>query len=180
MKSKIREQIKAKRDSLSKEELLHLSKLVIENLSSIDDFNKRNNIMFYISKDNEVHTHNIIKSLMKKKKIIVPITDKNSLIASELTDFSNLKLGPFSVLEPTTIKEISPDDIDIVIIPGVAFDRNGNRVGYGKGYYDIFLKKTNALKIALAFDFQVVDKIETSTHDVSVDIIVTEKEIIKI
>ncbi len=182
MKQKLREIILEKRNSLTKEDILKKSNKIMEKLFSLPEFKKAKKIMFYVSKDNEVFTHNMIKELINKKKILVPVTDyeNKNLIISELKNFSDLEPGYYGVLEPKKIKKVNPKDIDIVIVPGVVFDKKGNRIGYGKGYYDIFLKKTKAFKIGLAFDFQVVEEIKKEEFDVAIDIIVTEKEIIKV
>lgn len=180
MKEKLRQEILEKRNLLERKEVIKKSKKIIRKLKSLKEFKKAKTIMFYVSKDNEVFTHDIIKKMIGRKEIIVPVTDfKNkALILSELNDFSELEPGYYSVLEPKNVKEVSIDEIDIVIVPGVVFDKKGNRIGYGEGYYDIFLKRTKALKIGLGFDFQIVDKIETERYDIPVDVVVTEKEII--
>ncbi len=182
MKQKLREAILEKRNSLTKEEIKKKSNIIRGKLFSLPKFKKAETVLFYVSKDNEVYTHDMIRDLLGKKKIIVPVTDlKNKdLILSELNDFSDLEPGYYGVLEPKKIKKVSPSGIDIVIVPGIAFDRKGNRIGYGVGYYDIFLKKTKALKIGLAYDFQIVDEIKTEDFDVSVDVVVTDKEIIRV
>jgi len=181
MKKELREIILEKRNSLDKKYVLEKTKKIKETLFSLQEFKKAKTIMFYVSKDNEVYTHDMIKELFGRKKIIVPVTDfkNNGLILSELNDFSEMEPSYYGVLEPKKIKKVNPKEINIVIVPGVAFDKKGNRIGYGKGYYDIFLKKTKALKIALAFDFQVEDKIKSEDIDVPMDMIITEKEIIK-
>ncbi len=179
MKDKLRKEILEKRNLLDKKELLKKSKKIIRKLKSLKNFKKAKTIMFYVSKDNEVYTHDIIKKSLKKKKIIVPVTDfKNKdLVPSELNDFSELEPGYYNVLEPKNVKEVDVNEIDIVIVPGVVFDKNGNRIGYGEGYYDKFLKKTKALKIGLAFGFQVVDEIESEETDVPVDLIISESNL---
>ena len=77
------------------------------------------------------------------------------------------------------IKKISIDEVDLIIVPGVGFDSCGNRIGHGKGYYDKLLKNSKASTIGLAFEFQVIEKIPSEKHDVSIDMIVTEKRILR-
>ncbi|CUS91999.1 5-formyltetrahydrofolate cyclo-ligase, partial [Candidatus Kryptonium thompsonii] len=91
---------------------------------------------------------------------------------------SELKKSTFGILEPEKIREVGLSEIDLVLVPAIAVDRFGNRIGFGAGYYDKFLSQVNCPKIALVYDFQIVDKIETSPSDVPVDFIVTETEII--
>ena len=80
------------------------------------------------------------------------------------------------------IREFNPDKLDLVIVPGIAFDKKGHRIGYGYGYYDRFLKtiKKKAVKIGLAFDFQLIESIPEEEHDVPMNIVVTDKEILRI
>jgi len=170
--------MKRKRDSLNKEGILEKSKKIIENLTSLEQFQFSKNIMFYVSSDSEVFTHEIIKKLIDEKNIFVPLIKNNQIQASSLNSFSELEKGKFNILEPKIQRLTDPKELDAVIVPGLAFDNNGNRIGYGLGFYDKFLKKTNALKIGLAFDLQIVDKIMVKDFDVKMDIVVTENRVI--
>lgn len=186
MKKNLKQGILSKRNALHKEEASRKSNEVKLNLYSLPEFKKAKNIMFYLSFNNEVDTHKIIKELLKNKQknIIVPYVLKNNPILqlSELHDFNELEPKTFDILEPkeSYIREFNPEKIDIILIPGVAFDLNGHRIGYGYGYYDRFLKtlKQKPVKIGLAFDFQIVDKIPEEKHDVPMDIIITDEKII--
>lgn len=188
MKQTLKQKIIEKRNLLKEEEIKEKSKKIIKNLKSLREFQEAKNILFYVSFNKEVNTQEIIKELLKikEKKTIVPFTIKNDLRLhlSELKDFIELEPRTFGILEPKEryIREFNKDKLDLVIVPGVVFDKNGNRIGYGYGYYDRFLKtiKKEILKIGLAFDFQVIDKIPEEKHDVPLNIIVTEKEIFKV
>ena len=181
-KKEIRKLLKNKRLQLSKDENLKKSKQIKNRLFLMDEFKKAKNILFYVSYNGEVFTHEAIEEALSKKIVVVPISNKNdySLIFSKLDSFNDLEEGAYGILEPKKdlIKEISIDKIDLIIIPGIGFDLRGNRIGHGKGFYDRLLKNTNALIIALAFDFQIIEKIPTENHDRSADIIITEKRII--
>ncbi len=129
--------------------------------------------MFYIAFGGEVNTAEMIREAQKIGKVIcVPICrkDKEIMQPAILEDYATLKKGPYGVYEPATEKLVKPEDLDLVIVPGLAFDKKGNRLGRGKGYYDRFLgslsDKTHS--IGLAFDFQILPLIPTTTHDVSV------------
>jgi len=103
---------------------------------------------------------------------------------SIIKNFDELEPGYYNILTPKQefIRYIDPSEIDLVIVPGAVFDREGYRVGYGGGYYDKFLSskiRKDISKIAIAFDLQIVDKVPREEHDISVDYIITEKEIIK-
>ena len=185
MKLSLKSQIFEKRNKLQKKEMQEKSNKIKQKLFSLKEFKNAKNIMFYVSTNNEVDTQKIIKELLsnKEKTIIVPYTIKGDLklYISELKNFNESKPKTFGILEPKESyqREFNPDKLDIVIVPGIAFDKNGHRIGYGYGYYDRFLKtiRKETLKIGLAYDFQLIEKIPEERHDVPVDIILTEKEI---
>ncbi len=184
MKDELRKLIKKKRNNLSKNYVFKKSLQIKKLLFNLDEFKQANTILFYISYDNEVFTHDMIKEALKNEKhVIVPISNKESrtLILSKLESWDDLKLGAYNILEPIKekIKEISYDQLDLIITPGVAFDIKGRRLGHGKGYYDSLLKQTiKTVSIGLAFEFQIIDHIPVEKHDISVDKIITEKRII--
>jgi 5-formyltetrahydrofolate cyclo-ligase len=188
MKQTLKQQIIEKRNSLKEEEIIRKSNKIKNNLFSLQEFQKAENILFYVSFNKEVNTQEIIKGLLKEKEknIIVPFTIKNDLRLhlSELKDFVELEPKTFGILEPKEkyIREFNKDKLDLVIVPGIVFDKKGHRIGYGYGYYDRFLKtiKKEIVKIGLAFDFQLIEKIPEEKHDVPLNIIVTENEIIKV
>ena len=110
--------------------------------------------------------------------MIVPkVTDKG-LICCELKDFNHMKYSCYNILEPDGSITCDIKDIDIIIVPGIAFDRSRHRIGYGKSYYDRLLKDAKCKKIGLAYDFQIVEKIPKDKWDISLDIVITDKQII--
>jgi 5-formyltetrahydrofolate cyclo-ligase len=187
MKQTLKQKILQKRKSLSKEKITEKSRLIRKNLYSLEEFKKAKNILFYVSFGNEVGTRKTIKDLLakKEKKVIVPYVLKNYPIlqVSELKDFNWLEPKTFGIPEPKElyIREFSHKKLDLVIIPGIVFDKKGYRIGYGHGYYDRFLKtlNKNVKKVGLAFELQLVDEIPEEKHDVPVDIVVTEKRVLK-
>lgn len=145
--------------------------------------------MCFVSFGSEVFTHDLIKNWIRLgKKVSVPYIEKLSngkrlMHAVRLGDFSDLrKNGSFGILEPEFHMDniVRPEKLDLVIVPGSAFDLNKNRMGYGGGFYDSFLPGTlpDCKKIAVCFDFQVLDSIPHEDCDIPVDLIVTEKRII--
>ncbi len=178
MKDEIRKKILKIRNSISTYELLERSNKIISKLELQKEFREANRILCYISFDNEVYTHGLIKKYCKSKKIAVPYISKEDIHLSYIHGWDELKAGTYGILEPSVIERAEEKEIELAIIPGIAFDRNGNRIGYGKGYFDRLLKRMNAVKIALAFDFQIVDAIATEKHDVKMDKIITDKEVI--
>jgi len=184
MKDKLRGNLKKIRMNLSKEEVFEKSEKIKKNLFEMDDFKRADNVLFYVSYDNEVITHKMIKEYLSSgKEVFVPVTDKENrcLNISRLERWGDLVVGAYDILEPKKecVKELSIDLIDLVVVPGVAFDESGNRLGHGMGYYDGFLKKSDKMvSIGLAFEFQVVDFVPFEKHDVPLDKIVTEKRVI--
>jgi 5-formyltetrahydrofolate cyclo-ligase len=185
MKEKIRKDLIEKRSKLPKRKVLERSKKISDKFFNLKEFNKATNIFFYVSYDNEVNTHNMIKKCLSLgKNVVVPICDAedSSMSLSKIEKWSDLEPGSFNILEPKMdkIREVTIYDIDLTIIPGIGFDEQGFRLGHGFGYYDKLLKdSTNAINIGLAFEIQIVEKIPIETHDLPVDLIITEKRVIK-
>jgi 5-formyltetrahydrofolate cyclo-ligase len=178
MKQKLRKQIKELRDSLSESEIKEKSAIIIKKLESLKEFKQAKTICFYVSYDNEVFTHDIIKKYLDKKTIVVPKVNGDNLLLCKIDSFDQLEKGYCNILEPKD-NDRYDGDIDVIIVPGIAFDKNLHRVGYGKGFYDDFLKGSDAKKIGLCFDLQVVDKIPRDEWDERLDMVITEKDIIK-
>lgn len=187
MKSEIRFEILNKRNAQSAEEIIRKSLFIENNLFSIEGFAKSIVCAFYASFRSEVSTYDMMSRCMDmNKRIFLPITIKPSheLIFSEIKSLNELKPNKMGIPEPgwDYIRPIELENIDSIIIPGVAFDLDGYRIGYGGGYYDRLIKKlpSKCLKIGLAFESQIIDSVPKNTYDMSVDMIVTEDRIIKI
>jgi 5-formyltetrahydrofolate cyclo-ligase len=174
IKEILRKQVLSKRESMTLEEAERRSKIIIEKLKEDKDYMKAKTVMFYVSKGREVMTHEIIKEAMKEKKVIAPKVASRGLLCCELSDFSKMNFSCYGVLEPTNEILCDLKDIDLIIVPGTSFDRNGHRIGYGKGYYDGLLKSIKAKKIGLAYDFQIIEKIPIDEWDVKVDKVITD------
>ena len=185
-KEEIRRNILKKRHSLSKNEIRNRSQQVLLHLTETLEYRNSQNILFYAATRSEVQTEEMIKIAIKMgKNIFIPIilSDCINLAVSKIFDFdTELEKGKKGILEPK--KEYNrlfpPDNIDLIIIPGVAFDLSGNRIGRGFGYYDNFLRKVRSSTkiIALAFEMQIVEKIITDKNDIPVDKIITDIRII--
>ena len=185
MKNQIRKNLILIRKKLSNKEVFEKSKKIKNRLFGLNDFNQASTILFYVSYNNEVYTHEMIKELLTgNKEIVVPIANKKnrSLTLSKLDNWDDLTIGAYNILEPKKdrINEVNLDCIDLIIVPGVGFDENGNRIGHGKGYYDKLLKNSKqATSIGLSFECQIFENIPTGKYDIPVNIIVTEKRVIK-
>jgi len=179
----LRELIKKKRRELPDSEIKKKSQKISENLFSIEELNQAQNIALYISFNNEVETKPIIEKLWKLgKNVFVPVMKEEKeehLYFSKINSFENLVETERGIFEPKEELFISPNKIELFIVPGLAFDKKGNRVGWGKGFYDRFFNfnKISAKKIGLAFEFQIVEKISHKSHDVRMGLIVTENEV---
>ena len=168
---------------MTQEEVISKSKIVTEKLLNSEWFKNSNTIMSYISIKNEIDLQEINETIIKLgKTLVLPVIDNNgeNMKSVKVDTLENLKEKKFGVMEPDFGEEIKYNEIDLVIVPGVAFDINGNRIGFGKGYYDRFLRGYNGKTIVLAYDFQVLESIETEEHDEKVEEIITELRDIKI
>lgn len=183
-KKLLRKEILDKRGKLSKNEHYINSKKIIEKIFNSSFYKSADTIMCFISFGDEVNTHEFIKkSIDESKKILVPITipETRELKLSHLKDFNELEIGHYNILTPKKefTRYTSPEEIDLIIVPGVVFDTEGYRIGYGGGYYDRFLSDLmNKPKISIAFDLQIVERVPREDFDIPVDYIYTEKEII--
>ena len=177
----LRDHARAIRASLSPAEILEKSGRICRNL--LDVLDGANPLMVYVSKPPEVHTHDLIGLLIAMgKTVVVPIIEKDTktLRLSYLDDPAVLKESTFCVPEPLGHElPARASDVKAVIIPMLAFDKKGNRLGYGSGYYDRFLSSHPHLtRIGLAFACQELEEIPADATDAGMDIIVTDTSII--
>lgn len=183
-KNLVRKKILELRCNIKDEEKIEWDQLIFASLVKSDFFIKAKKIFIYVSYKNEVDTKKIIQySLKNKKEIYVPKTylNEKNMKAIKINSLDELIVDNYGILEPKYVdKNNIGDNFDLIIMPGVAFDRCGNRIGYGGGYYDKYISKLNynVLKIALAYHFQITDSIKAECHDINVDYIITNKEII--
>ena len=181
MKKEMRKQILEKRNSLTKEEIKEKSKLIEEKLFSLPEYKKAKTVSFFVSFGSEVDTHDMIKEALKEKEVCVPVVQGDYIALSKINGLGDLdKEGKYGILEPSSIIEVDKEMVDLIIVPGVAFDKKGYRIGYGKGYYDNLLRDYKGNTIGLCFALQMIGKVPVKEHDVRVKKVITEKEIIYI
>ncbi|QSX05151.1 5-formyltetrahydrofolate cyclo-ligase [Sedimentibacter sp. zth1] len=181
-KSEIRKEILNIRKNLSVEEAVQKSAKIISKLKTTSEYNNSKTIMVYMDFKNEVNTKILIEEMFSEgKEVIIPYTDMEDvvIIPVKISDMKDLVYCKYGYLEPKIDMIKNPFDvksIDLIIIPGVVFDKNRNRVGFGKGYYDKLLvnKREDAKSIALAYDFQVLNEVPAEEHDIKMDKIITE------
>jgi 5-formyltetrahydrofolate cyclo-ligase len=186
-RNEIRNDIKQQRKSMRREEVEDKSRKIEERLFSLSHFLSASTISFYAAKkkQNEVETEQmIVHSLKKGKRVLVPITDtvRKTMLFSEVRDYSELSPRTFMIPEPAVENQrlVGAYNTDLIIVPGIAFNESGYRLGFGFGYYDKFLAG-NVLKVSqvgLAYEFQIVD-FPVKEYDIPVDLIITERRVVE-
>ncbi|MFH0838613.1 MAG: 5-formyltetrahydrofolate cyclo-ligase [Candidatus Omnitrophota bacterium] len=177
----IRKNVLRKLRNLTKEERRQKSLEIKEKLFRSRVFKNATTIMFFVSKEDEVDTFMMIRQALRMgKKVAVPVIqhNKKSLLVSEIRDMKReLVRGPYTIYQPAKefIKPMKPDELDLVLIPGIAFTKAGLRLGRGKGYFDRFLKKLpqSIERIGVSFNFQILKTLPISPHDMPVSRVLT-------
>ena len=169
MKNEIRLKIKEQLSIMSEVEKETESKQILETLENNNIFKNASNILMYWSLDNEVRTHEFINKWHTKKNIYLPVIIDNELKIKKYT--KEMVNGKYNINEP--VGEVYNASIDLVIVPGLAFDQDNNRLGRGKGYYDRLLKNLDTYKIGICFKCQLIDKIPKDKWDIKMNEIAT-------
>lgn len=176
-KKSIRLFINEQKKKLIASERKEYSEKIFEFLEQTDYFQKAHTVLCYWSMPDEVETHSYILNHLKDKEWLLPVVQNNQLEIRKFTGLEDLRQGVLHIEEP--IGPPFEGEIDLAIIPGMAFDRHGNRLGRGKGYYDQFLSQHPSLKtVAVAFHFQLVDQVPKEKWDVPMNYIITERGVI--
>lgn len=173
MKKKIRQIIKNKRLLLSQEEIKHYSINAFKKIIELEEWDKSKCIMSYLSFKGELDPDFINKeALLEGKTLLLPKinSDTKNMKAIKIENLEQTKLNDYGIEEPTGNLELNPD---LVILPSIALDREGNRIGHGGGFYDRYLEKRKVKKIGIIYDFQLLEQIEKNPHDIPVDIIIS-------
>ena len=171
-KQELRAHIKALKKQHTKEQLLEQSEMILAKLEQHPDFVKAEKVMLYSALPDEVQTQAFLEKWHLKKTIILPTVVGDDIIPVEYAKDTDFAVGDFNILEPQN--EPYTDDFDLIIVPGVAFDRKGNRIGRGRGYYDRFLcQHLDVKRIGICFDFQLVDEVPTEPLDIKMDEVIT-------
>lgn len=179
-KQELRNKIKALRKNLTKQEITEKSDVICNKLFELKKINHSKTVMVYIHAFNEVRTDKIIKKLLADgKKVCAPVTDENTktITAYYFENSDDFVKGAYGILEPPKICVADISQIDIAIIPGIAFDKYGSRLGFGEGYYDRFLSKFKGTKIGIGYKFQCEHNIECDEYDIPMNYIINEEEI---
>ncbi len=179
-KKQLRKQIRERKKEFSLSEKIELSRPVFEKIEKEELFREAKVVLLYYSMDDEVYTHDFVEKHYKTKTILLPCVDGDDLILRQYLGIESMKAGEqFGILEPVGKEFNDLEKIDLMIIPGVAFDKEKNRLGRGRGFYDRLLKTVNATKIGVCFDFQVVEQVPTEDFDVKMDVVISTTNIYK-
>lgn len=178
-KKALRTELKRKRAALQRDVWQKKSQLILHHFFHDTRLAAYQKVHCYVSMNHryEVDTHPIITQLLaQQKEVIVPITEfsNGQLIHTKLKSFEDLSENEWGVLEPNTVSQVPPDYASLILVPLLGVDEQGNRLGYGKGFYDRFLIQTKALKLGLVFEEFVLEKIPTNAFDQPLDGFITE------
>ncbi len=182
-KAAIREQ--ARKNRIAQKDKEAVSRAICAKFMALPSYSAAKTVMWYADAGSEVRTrHTLPEALGHGKRVVVPwcVVESNTLELFHLADMSELVEGAYKILEPKPElrqlpnKAVRPEDLDLVMVPGTAFDLRGGRMGQGKGYYDRLLAtaRRDAPLVGMAFDCQIFDEIPVAPHDVFMDLVLTE------
>ena len=179
-KAELRRDMLKKRKHMETREVCEKSGLIAHTLLDLDCIQEASCVMAYCSYKNEPDLMSFVHALLDMgKHVALPyVTGDDSMIAVDYNCETVMKSNMYGIPEPVLSNESENVEPDVVLVPGVAFGADLNRIGYGVGYFDRFLKETNAFKVGICYDMQVVPTIKAAPHDVRMDMIVTENRII--
>lgn len=178
-KKQIRNNMKTMRSNLHWNDKAKMDTIIFEKVINSDVYQRSKVIFIYVSYNNEVATHRIIEHGLSNNKVIcVPkiISLEQGMKSIRINSFDELRENSMGILEPLYNGiEVKPNEVDLLLMPGLAFDSKGGRLGYGGGFYDKYLRKCrqDAVKIGLCYDFQLIDSVPTSELDELVDEVIT-------
>ena len=177
-KSLIRQNIWHKKQHISEMEKEIEAEEVFEKIESLPEFQAANAVLMYWSLPDELPTHNFIIKWSKKKQMLLPVVKEDEMLIKPFLTKDEMTQGSLGIWEPSVQKEYI-NKIDLVIVPGVAFDKNKSRLGRGKGFYDKYFVNRHIIKIGIGFDFQLIEKVPTDAYDIKMDKIITKSRIIE-
>ena len=178
-KAILRTQMRALRDQFSSQEKVLADAMIAKRLFAMPFYLEAQTVLAYLSFLNEVGTDTLIqKALRAGKRIAAPVTKRGEPLmkAYRMFDLDNVQMGEWGMREPVaTDQGITPDEFDLILVPGLAFTRTGDRLGYGGGYYDRYLAKVrpSTICVGLAYDFQVIPSLTVESFDFRLDYVLT-------
>ena len=186
-KEHLRRYILRLRDRQSSAEIEQKSQEITDQVLHLHEYVRARGIACYVNKDSEVSTRMLIRNALDQdKRVLVPVIKKGEieLFFSEIKDLGgDLVPGSFGILEPKpeSVHPVSLDAVDIIFVPGIVWDRDGYRLGWGRGYFDQAIKKLppHVRSVGLAFNMQLINQVPRDQFDVPVDVVVTESRVIR-
>jgi len=181
-KRALRADSRSRRDSLAPQERALKSAAIAEGLLALPELRAARKVMLFSSFDSEVETAAMIERLaVMGKELALPRVEGTDIVAVAYRSGDPVREAWFGAKEPLDARILSPAEIDVVVTPGLGFDRAGHRLGYGSGFYDRFLRRVrpDAFKVAIAFHLQLLDEVPWRSDEVPVDAIVTESQTIR-
>ena len=178
-KADLRARMKRDRNALSMIEAAELSARIAERVLAVPEFMRAKRVFCYASVVGEVDTRGLMREIIYSgRELYLPRIKRNVKInAVRLTSFGDLRVGPYGIDEPTGDEIIEPGNLEVLLVPGVAFDRRGSRLGMGLGFFDRFLPLCRGLIIGLSYDLQIVDCVPATGRDARMDMVITETHI---
>lgn len=178
-KKEIRQHIKILKANLDSQTKSIYSLSVLNKIEKDISFINSQKILIFWSMDDEIYTHDFILKWSLYKEIYLPVINGDTLILRRFTSLGNMIPEPrFGILEPKGEDFHDWNDIDYAIIPGVAFDKNNNRLGRGKGFYDRILNSINSIRVGICFNFQLIDSVPVELNDVKMDIVFSNDSLV--
>lgn len=176
-KKELRKQIRAAKNAVPFCEKLQRSEGIMQQVETLPEFQKAHTLLLYWSMEDEVQTHDFVNRWYMDKCVLLPCVDGDDLRLRQYTGPECMQAGEqFGIGEPTGEEFTDLDAIEMIIVPGVAFDKQNNRMGRGRGFYDRLLKTTpNAYKVGVAFNFQMFDSIPVEPFDVPMNRVIGEQ-----
>ncbi len=181
LKRAMRDEIRARRDAMPEADRADASRAIAEHVLALPELEGAGTVMVFWSFGSEVDTAPLIAGLVRAGvRVALPRIEGADLVPTAYAPGDPLRSASFGAMEPTAGEELEPAALDVIVVPGVAFDRRGGRVGYGSGFYDRLLaRRRPAATVAVGFDLQLVDEVPSGPADVPVDVVVTELETIR-
>jgi 5-formyltetrahydrofolate cyclo-ligase len=186
-KGSLRKELLKRRDAIPPQVRKAKDRVINERLMSLDEIRKAHVLFFFASFRSEVNTLDAIAQLLRNgKRVVLPKVNRegHALLLYEVKGIEELTAGYMGIPEPAVLTEermVAINGVDVVIIPGVGFDAEGNRIGYGGGYYDRLLSSLtrDVPVVAPAYEEQIIDSIPSEPHDIRADMIVTDRRVIR-
>lgn len=178
-KAELRARMRRMRRALSGEEQQRAADGVYARVVNLSGYRKADIVMAYVAARGELSLQRVLEDMLNSgRTLALPRCGENGAMdAYRVTDMRQLRQGAYGILEPDeSCPLVPPEEIDLMLIPGTAFDREGGRIGQGGGYYDRYIQKTRAVRVGVCHEFALMDRVPTEEHDARMDAVVTPEE----